>query len=232
MVRQKPILRTSLASNQKVILSAKFASPEAASCSAFPWHQMPAVRRLFSTLHSFTVHSHDLFYCSRYSLLVLAGEMPFRRKPKPMHCNIYTSFVSCFGCEYYTLDRLSCLIKFLRCILFKSILKFQHWKWPAQGTGTVPVVSAHFVPCWRRVQSTDGDSLTEHGSRNLDLRDAALLRLCLHLQVLVVSCWSKLSGRPNDPLVPRRCLVCRPPLPLPLRRRSIDRQLTTRGSVD
>jgi len=26
----------------------------------------------------------------------------------------------------------------------KNILTFYHWKWPAQGTGSVPVVSAHF----------------------------------------------------------------------------------------
>jgi len=26
----------------------------------------------------------------------------------------------------------------------KKILIFYHWKWPAQGTGTVPIVSAHF----------------------------------------------------------------------------------------
>jgi len=26
----------------------------------------------------------------------------------------------------------------------KSILIFQHWKWPAQATGTVPIVSAHY----------------------------------------------------------------------------------------
>ena len=26
----------------------------------------------------------------------------------------------------------------------KNIFIFQHWKWPAQGIGTVPIVSAHF----------------------------------------------------------------------------------------
>ena len=29
-------------------------------------------------------------------------------------------------------------------ILSENILVFQHWKWPAQGTSTVPTVSAHF----------------------------------------------------------------------------------------
>ena len=37
-----------------------------------------------------------------------------------------------------------CLMKLLPYILFENILTFYHWKWPAQGTGTVPVVSAHF----------------------------------------------------------------------------------------
>ena len=36
------------------------------------------------------------------------------------------------------------MIKLLPCILFENILIFQHWKWPAQGTGTVPIVSPHF----------------------------------------------------------------------------------------
>jgi len=28
--------------------------------------------------------------------------------------------------------------------IWKNIFIFQHWKWPAQGTSTVPIVSAHF----------------------------------------------------------------------------------------
>ena len=28
--------------------------------------------------------------------------------------------------------------------IWKYIFIFQHWKWPAQGTSTVPIVSAHF----------------------------------------------------------------------------------------
>ena len=37
-------------------------------------------------------------------------------------------------------------MKLLRYILFEKniIFIFQHWKWPALGTGTVPIVSAHF----------------------------------------------------------------------------------------
>jgi len=54
--------------------------------------------------------------------------------------------------------------KLLTYILFeKYIFIFQHWKWPARGTGTVPIVSAHFrFPwtlcrwCWRvSVQTVD-----------------------------------------------------------------------------
>jgi len=37
------------------------------------------------------------------------------------------------------------LIKLLLYILFeKNILIYLHWKRPAEGTGTVPIVSAHF----------------------------------------------------------------------------------------
>jgi len=36
-------------------------------------------------------------------------------------------------------------MKLLPCISFeKFVYLFQHCKWPAQETGTVPVVSAHF----------------------------------------------------------------------------------------
>jgi len=31
-------------------------------------------------------------------------------------------------------------------ILFEKILLFQHWKWSARGTSTVPIVSAHLFP--------------------------------------------------------------------------------------
>jgi len=41
-----------------------------------------------------------------------------------------------------------CLIKLFPYIYFKNIWLFWHWKWPAQGTGTVPVVSAHFRSLW------------------------------------------------------------------------------------
>ena len=34
----------------------------------------------------------------------------------------------------------------------KNILIFQHWKCPAQGTGTVPIVSAHFQSLWIAVR--------------------------------------------------------------------------------
>jgi len=37
-----------------------------------------------------------------------------------------------------------CLTKLLPYVLLENILIFQRWKWPAQGTGTVPIVSAHF----------------------------------------------------------------------------------------
>ena len=30
---------------------------------------------------------------------------------------------------------------------------FYHWKWPAQGTGTVPIVSAHFCSLYRRTHA-------------------------------------------------------------------------------
>ena len=36
------------------------------------------------------------------------------------------------------------MIKLLTYILLENILIFYHWNWPAQGTGTMPVVSAHF----------------------------------------------------------------------------------------
>jgi len=36
------------------------------------------------------------------------------------------------------------MIKLLPYFLFENIFTFQRWKWPAQGTGTVPTVSAHF----------------------------------------------------------------------------------------
>jgi len=36
-----------------------------------------------------------------------------------------------------------CLIKLLSYILFEKMFIFQHWKWPAQKTSTVPTVSAH-----------------------------------------------------------------------------------------
>jgi len=29
-------------------------------------------------------------------------------------------------------------------VYMENIFTFQHWKWPAQGTSTVPIVSAHF----------------------------------------------------------------------------------------
>ena len=31
-----------------------------------------------------------------------------------------------------------------RVFYLKNIFIFYHWKWPAQGTGTVPILSAHF----------------------------------------------------------------------------------------
>jgi len=37
-----------------------------------------------------------------------------------------------------------CLIKLHANILYEKIFILQHWKWPAQGTSTVSVVSAHF----------------------------------------------------------------------------------------
>jgi len=33
-------------------------------------------------------------------------------------------------------------------IVFENIFIFWHWKWPAQGTSTVPIVSAHFRVPW------------------------------------------------------------------------------------
>jgi len=46
-----------------------------------------------------------------------------------------------------------CLIKLIPYILFKNILISLHWKWPAHGTSTVPIVSAHFrsLYCWLSV---------------------------------------------------------------------------------
>ena len=31
-----------------------------------------------------------------------------------------------------------------RIFYLKTVFIFSHWKWPAQGTGTVPIASAHF----------------------------------------------------------------------------------------
>ena len=39
----------------------------------------------------------------------------------------------------------ACLIKLLPCIIFEEyIYILANWKWPAQGTSTVSIVSAHF----------------------------------------------------------------------------------------
>ena len=44
------------------------------------------------------------------------------------------------------------MIKLLPYILFaKKLLIFQHWKWPAQETGIVPIVSAHFRPLFLKL---------------------------------------------------------------------------------
>ena len=40
-----------------------------------------------------------------------------------------------------------CLIKLLSHIYLKNVLIFCHWKLPAQGTSTVPTVSAHWCCC-------------------------------------------------------------------------------------
>ena len=39
-----------------------------------------------------------------------------------------------------------------RIFCCKNIFVFWRWKWPAQGTSTVPIVSAHFrsLFCWRQ----------------------------------------------------------------------------------
>ena len=45
-----------------------------------------------------------------------------------------------------------CLIELLPCIVFeKNAFVLQRWKWPAEGTGTVPIVSAHFRSLYNRV---------------------------------------------------------------------------------
>ena len=36
------------------------------------------------------------------------------------------------------------LLLLLLYILFENMFIYQHWNWPAQRTGTVPIVSAHF----------------------------------------------------------------------------------------
>ena len=40
------------------------------------------------------------------------------------------------------LNSLRVLFDKIRIFYLKNILTFQHWKWPAQGTSTVPIVSA------------------------------------------------------------------------------------------
>ena len=47
--------------------------------------------------------------------------------------------------QFHTITVSECsLIKLLTYILFQDCIIFWHWKWPAQGTSTVPIVSAHF----------------------------------------------------------------------------------------
>jgi len=46
------------------------------------------------------------------------------------------------------------------CFLTHSVFIFQHWKWPAQGTSTVPTVSAHLrsLLSWHAVLCACGSS--------------------------------------------------------------------------
>jgi len=43
----------------------------------------------------------------------------------------------------------------------KNVLIFLHWKWPAEGTGTVPIVSAHFRSLLRRDLSATAERLVD-----------------------------------------------------------------------
>jgi len=45
----------------------------------------------------------------------------------------------------------------LRYILFEKYICISAWKWPAQGTSSVPVVSAHFRSLLTTVITTLGD---------------------------------------------------------------------------
>ena len=71
-------------------------------------------------------------------------------------------------CEFQTVTVSECcLTKLLPCISFEKYnFIFQRWKWPAQGAGTVPVVSAHFRSLYkhtraarRQCKGDDDDSL-------------------------------------------------------------------------
>jgi len=59
-------------------------------------------------------------------------------------------------------------MKSLLYILFeKNVFIFQRWKWPAQGTSTVPVVSAHCRPLRGRTDLSGGRLAVFIGRRML-----------------------------------------------------------------
>jgi len=69
-------------------------------------------------------------------------------------------------------------------ILFgKNIFIFQHGKWPARGTGTVPVVSAHFRSLLDRPPRNSACSRSPH--------DLALFAV---LANVVQKCWEVAHG--------------------------------------